>query len=189
MTLTFVALAQSQTTRQCLLFPSRLGASEECRVGRAGGVTTQKGCFLPGKGADREPPVIPIKRPTATPPKRRGKPLSQTAVPHRRDAAHAAGAGAGHGARVHRGRPHRPLRAGNAFPDRYSSSLIILPLPCLCRCSISPLIPSALPRADAIPPSCSTRRFLARAPSRRCILSFLFRMPSTSDSDLESGVV
>jgi hypothetical protein len=30
---------------------------------------------------------------------------------------------------------------------------------------------------------------LARAPSRRCILSFLFRMPSTSDSDLESGVV
>lgn len=130
----------------------------------------RKGCFPAGKGGEREPPVIPIKRPAATAPKRQTSPARP---PPSRDATHAAGDGDGDGAGVRRGRPHRPLRAGNAsLPDH----------PPRLR-SIRPLIPRPPLPCSRIPHSCSTRRFLARAPSRRCILSFpLGRLTPGSDS-------
>jgi hypothetical protein len=72
----------------------------------------RKGCFPAGKGGERETPVIPIKRPAATAPKRQTSPARPPAPPDR-DATHAAGDGDGAG--IRRGRPHRPLRAGNAY--------------------------------------------------------------------------
>lgn len=131
-TLTFVSFAQSQIHRQCSLVVSV--GSESGRVLGSQLTQLRKVAFRP----EREPTASPLWSQLSAQPRRPKTASSlpnRRPPPHRRDATHAAGAG-GDGAGVRRGRPHRPLRAGNAFSDHPSL---------LYFCLIPPLIPRPAP--------------------------------------------
>ena len=136
--------------------PRRVSQSQLSQVSRL----IRRGCFPGGKGGEREPPVIPIKRPPATAPKRQTSPPRPPPCPPAMPPTP----------------PETDTEPEFAEVDptgRYGR--VMPPFPTILPASarFGPLIPrpSPLP-CSRIPHSCSTRRFLARAPSRRCILSF-----------------